>query len=99
MEAEASGFKVEKRAGVTLDVNQSGRVHFVLQLGSVREVVEVKANVPMVDTMDVRIGETVNQNRIENLPLNGRNVYDPIGLMPAPSPCPLRRPGTTPATP
>ena len=32
--------------------------------------------------MDVQLGETVDQQRIENLPLNGRNVYDLIGLMP-----------------
>jgi hypothetical protein len=82
LEAEASGFKIEKRAGVMLDVNQNGRVDFVLQLGSVKEVVEVTADAPMVDTMDVQIGETVDQDRIENLPLNGRNVYDLIALMP-----------------
>ena len=82
LEAECPGFKLEKRTGVTLDVNQNARVDFVLQVGSVREVVEVKADTPMVDTMDVQLGETVDQQRIENLPLIGRNVYDLIWLMP-----------------
>src|SRR5579862_553135 len=33
LEAEAPGFKVEKRTGITLDVNQNARVDFVLQVG------------------------------------------------------------------
>ncbi len=82
LEAEATGFKLEKRTGVTLDVNQNTRADFVLQVGSVREVIEVKADTPMVDTMDVQLGETVDQKRIENLPLMGRNIYDLISLMP-----------------
>ena len=44
----------------------------------------MKADAPMVDTAGVQIGETVDQERIDNLPLAGRNVYDLIGLMPAP---------------
>ena len=82
LEAEATGFKLEKRTGITLDVNQNARADFALQVGSVQEVVEVKGDSPLVDTMDVQLGETVDQQRIENLPLNGRNVYDLIALMP-----------------
>ena len=82
LEAEAEGFKLERRAGIVLDVNQNARVDFVLQVGSVQETVEVKGDAPLVDTMDVQLGETVDRDRIENLPLNGRNVYDLIGLMP-----------------
>ena len=82
LEAQANGFKLEKRTGVMLNVNQNARVDFALQVGSVREVVEVNADSPLVDTMDVQVGDTVDQKRIENLPLNGRNVYDLIGLMP-----------------
>ena len=82
VEAEAPGFKTEKRSGIKLDVNQNGRVDLVLQVGSVREVVEVKADAPLVDTMDTQIGDTVDEERIDNLPLLGRNIYDLIGLMP-----------------
>jgi len=82
LEAEASGFKMERREGVMLDVNQNARADFVLQVGSVKELIEVKSDVPMVDTMDVQLGETMDKDRVEDLPLNGRNVYDLIGLMP-----------------
>lgn len=82
LEAESPGFKLDKRAGVTLDVNQNARVDFVLQVGSVQEVVEVTGDAPLVDTMDVQIGDTVDEQRIDNLPLQGRNIYDLIALAP-----------------
>jgi hypothetical protein len=82
MEAESAGFKLEKRGGVTINVNQNARIDFVLQVGSVKETVEVTADAALVDTMDVQLGETVDRDRIVDLPLNGRNVYDLIGLMP-----------------
>jgi len=82
LEAESSGFKLERRSGLVVEVNQNARVDFVLQVGSIQETVEVKGDAPLVDTFDVQLGETVDQERIENLPLNGRNVYDLIGLMP-----------------
>jgi hypothetical protein len=82
LEAEAAGFKTDRRTGIKVDVNQNARIDFVLQVGSAREVVEVKADVPLVDTMGVQLGETVDRQRVESLPLSGRNVYDLIGLMP-----------------
>ena len=82
LEAEAAGFKREQHAGVNLDVNQNARVDFSLHVGAVKDVVEVTGDAPMVDTHDVQLGETVDRKRIEDLPLNGRNVYDLISLMP-----------------
>src|SRR6185312_2831436 len=52
LEAESAGFKLERRAGVLINVNQNARVDFVLQLGSVQETVEVKGDAPLVDTVD-----------------------------------------------
>ena len=82
LDAQSTGFQSQRRTGITLNVNQNARVDFILQIGSVKDVVEVKGDAPLVDTMSVQVGETVDQDRIENLPLNGRNVYDLIGLMP-----------------
>ena len=59
-----------------LGVNQNARIDFVLQVGSVKEVVEVTADTPLVDTMDVQLAETVDQQRIENLPLETGRMLD-----------------------
>ncbi|MBV9083114.1 MAG: carboxypeptidase regulatory-like domain-containing protein, partial [Acidobacteriaceae bacterium] len=74
--AEASGFTTERRSGVTLDVNQNARVDFTLQVGQANQVVQVTSDAPLVDTRDVQLGGTVDRQRVQDLPLNGRNVYD-----------------------
>lgn len=82
VEVEAAGFKRTVRGPLTLDVNQNARLDFTLQVGSVNEVVEVKADAPLVDTRDVQLGATVDSTRIQELPLNGRNIYDLVELTP-----------------
>ena len=82
LDAQAQGFKREQRAGIKLDVNQNARVDFHLQVGQVTEVVEVKGGAPLVDTRDVQLGGTVDEHRVQDLPLDGRNVYDLMALMP-----------------
>ena len=80
--AEAPGFKRIVRGPVTLDVNQNARVDLTLELGSVNEIVEVTGDAPLVDTRDVQLGATVDARRVQELPLNGRNVYDLMQLTP-----------------
>jgi hypothetical protein len=82
LEAQASGFKLERRTGVELDVNQNARVDFALAVGQVNEVVEVTSDGTQVDTCSVQLGGTVDAHRVQDLPLNGRNVYDLTALMP-----------------
>ncbi len=82
VEAASTGFKIERRAGIELDVNQNARVDFTLQVGQATEVVQVTSDAPVVDTRDVQLGGTVDSQRVQDLPLNGRNVYDLTTLMP-----------------
>jgi hypothetical protein len=82
LEAESQGFKTERRSGLKLDVNQNARVDFTLQLGQTTEVMQVTSDAPLVDTRDVQLGGTVDTQRVQDLPLNGRNVYDLTALMP-----------------
>lgn len=87
LEAQASGFKREQRPGIKLDVNQNARVDFSLPVGQLNEVVEVKGDVPLVDTRDSQLGGTVDTGRVQDLPLDGRNVYDLMTLMPGGKQC------------
>jgi len=82
LDAQASGFKREQRTGVVLEVNQNARVDFALPVGQVTDSVEVSGDVTQVDTHDVQLGGTVDSRRVRELPLNGRNVYDLMVLMP-----------------
>jgi len=82
MDAAAPGFKREHRPNVHLEVNQNARADFSLQLGQITETIEVKSDAQQVDTREVQLGATVDTRRVQDLPLNGRNVYDLMTLMP-----------------
>ncbi len=82
LEAVANGFKAQRRTGLKLEVNQNARLDLTLQVGDTSEVVQVNADAPMVDTRSVQLGGTVDTQRVQDLPLNGRNVYDLTVLMP-----------------
>jgi hypothetical protein len=69
---EANGFKKEVRPGVTVDVQSRVRVDFVLQVGAVTESVEVAAPNPLLETDTSYLGQVVDSQRVDDLPLNGR---------------------------
>jgi len=48
----------------------------------VSESVEVTSDSPVVETREVQIGGTVENRRVNDLPLNGRNVYDLASILP-----------------
>lgn len=82
VKAEKSGFKASSRAGVELQVQQTARVDFALQVGQVSEVVEVSSAAPLLATEDATVGTVVEQKRITELPLNGRNFFSLVALSP-----------------
>ena len=82
IETKAAGFKRYARAGIKLDVNQSARVDILLEVGDVSQEVVVSADAPLVDANQSQVGNLVDSQRINDLPLNGRNVYDLFTLLP-----------------
>jgi hypothetical protein len=73
---EAAGFKTVTNAGVTANVGTISHIDFKMQIGKASEVVEVTGEAAAVNTEDSRITTTVSSAQINNLPLNGRNVFD-----------------------
>ena len=71
---EMSGFKPETRTGIRLQINEKVRADFQLQVGSQTERVTVTAEATTLRTDEASIGGTVEQRRLVELPLNGRNV-------------------------
>jgi hypothetical protein len=82
VEVEASGFKKVIREGISLGVNQNARVDLRLEVGSLNQEIRVNSDAPLVDTREVQVGGTVDQARVESLPLNGRNVYNLVTVLP-----------------
>lgn len=80
--AEAKGFKKYSRSGLTLEVAMAAEINLQLEVGSQAEVIEVKADTPLLETASSTLGEVVNSMTTENLPLNGRNVLQLVALTP-----------------
>jgi hypothetical protein len=72
--AEKTGFERLVRSGVTLTVNQNLRVDFRLKLGQISQEVTVAEQAPLVDTRSGALSGLVDDRRVVDLPLNGRNV-------------------------
>jgi hypothetical protein len=75
--AEANGFRRFVRNGVILQVGQRARLDIQMPVGGVSETIEVTAETPLLDTSDASLGQVIENRKILELPLNGRNV---VGL-------------------
>ena len=71
--AELSGFQMAKNTDVVVRVNDEVRLDVAMTVGAVTEVVTVSGMASSVDTSTGTLRTVVDQERIENLPLNGRN--------------------------
>jgi hypothetical protein len=79
---EKTGFTKYIQSGITLVVAQTATVPVKLQLGSVNEEVSVSANAEMVTTETGMVSHLVDQKRIVDLPLNGRQPQTLLFLAP-----------------
>lgn len=70
---EAAGFQNFTMRGIRLQVNETIRVDANLNVGTSSETVTVVAEAVVVDTISPTLKAVVDQKRIEELPLNGRN--------------------------
>jgi hypothetical protein len=73
--AEATGFSKARIPSVTLTVGQKADLEIPLAVGAVSEVVTVTtASVALVETASTTVASTINQNSIQNLPINERSA-------------------------
>jgi len=79
---QMTGFNSQTQENIRLDAYQNVHVSFVLQVGSIEQNMTVEASTTLVDTRGSQIGDTVDQKRIQDLPLNGRNAYDLVQIVP-----------------
>src|SRR6266481_4124689 len=96
LEAGLPGFRTFVQTGIVLQVNASPAINPVLGVGQVTEQVEVQANAALVETRSSGVGQVVENARVLELPLNGRNVNDLIALSPAAAPAPANGSGRNP---
>jgi len=82
VKGEHAGFKVVTRRGITLEVTEQAVINLDFQVGSTDQQVVVTEEAPMVNTQNATLGGTVNETKMTELPLNGRNYIDLALLQP-----------------
>ena len=80
LEVSLQGFKTYVQTGIVLQVGATPTINASLGVGNLEETVSVEAATPLVDVRSAGISEVVEQERILELPLQGRNVTDLIVL-------------------
>jgi len=73
---DASGFSKTTLNDVAITVGQRAELPVTLQLASVSETVNVSGEAAMIQTQSTEATTTVDQTRIDNLPINGRNYIN-----------------------
>ena len=76
VKAEAPSFGTVVQQKLTLTVAQEAVINFTMNVGSVSQEVSVTAEAPLVETTSGTLGGLVNEERVADLPLNGRNFTD-----------------------
>src|ERR1700755_3528369 len=75
-----AGFMTEFFRDITLEVDKVLNLPVTLQPGAITESVQVTGGAPLVDTATSSLGQVIDNKKINDLPLNGRNVWA-LGLL------------------
>src|SRR5712692_1823035 len=71
---EAAGFSISKENGINLLADQTLTVNFGLNLGTTTQIVEVSGNALQADTSTSTLNQVIEQQRLVEMPLEGRNA-------------------------
>jgi len=87
--AEAPGFRTYVLESLRLSTQQNATLNISLEIGAITEKVEITATGPLLEASSAALSAVVENKKIIELPLNNRNIYTLLTLVP----------GITPSTP
>jgi hypothetical protein len=82
LKVEMQGFKADVVTNIRVETAAQVRQNFALAVGNVTETVEVSASAVLLNTENATVGGVIENKRIIELPLNGRNVQNLAVLVP-----------------
>ena len=77
----AKGFQNYMQSGVVLQADQSLTVRVRLELGAATQTIQVTTEVPQIDTTSGTLSQVIDESRVVDLPLNGRNAAQLVTLV------------------
>lgn len=94
VEVEKTGFRRFSRDSITVEVQSAVRIDVAMQVGDVSQTVEVTGETALLQTENATLGQVVDARKVLEAPLNGRNVFGLVALVPGV--VPGGQSGTTP---
>src|ERR1700735_4008553 len=82
LKVEEKGFKSYVKTAIRIDANTVFRADVALELGEVSEKVEVTSDALQVETQSTQMGEVIQSQKIEAVPLTTRSFIDLLALQP-----------------
>jgi hypothetical protein len=79
---KAPGMQSAAATNLVLDVARTVEQDFKLKVANVETVVEIAGTAPVIESTTVSVGKVVNQNTVQQIPLNGRHFVDMALLIP-----------------
>ena len=79
---ELDGFKTQSATGVRVETTAQVRSDFVMEVGDITETIEVAADAITLNTENATVGQVIENKRIIDLPLNGRNIVQLAVMVP-----------------
>lgn len=76
------GFQTQEIKGLSLQMDQRARIDIAMRVGNVSERISVTESAPIVNTESGSIGQVIGNQKIVDLPLNGRNFVQLTALLP-----------------
>jgi hypothetical protein len=83
VDAEKNGFKHFSRSPIVVQTQQSYRIDVTMQVGAVTQTVHVTAATPLLQPQSSSLGQVIAGRSVSEMPLNGRNVFNLMSLVPS----------------
>ena len=80
--ASLSGFSTFSRGGVKVSVSETSLVNVPMKVGGQSETIEVMGEAPLIETGNATLGIVIDEKKVVDLPLNGRNFTQLGTLIP-----------------
>src|SRR5436309_2805569 len=90
--AELAGFQTQTRSGITIAVGQAVTINFTLPVGTQQAEITVSGEAPLIEVTQTQLRTNISSQYIENLPLQGRDQFALMQLVPGLTPS--LRPGS-----
>jgi hypothetical protein len=80
LEVTKEGFSKYVQSGIVLQVDSNPTIDIAMKVGAVNEQVTVEANAAQVETRSTGVGQVVDNRRVSEMPLNGRQPIELVFL-------------------